>query len=84
MQDKKKEIQKVLAKIVKQKRKSSISRICLEIGMSKSLWSVIEKGEKDVNLSTFWRIAEAFDIKPSVLLSDMEKELGEDFSFIED
>ena len=43
----------------------------------------MEKGKKDLQLSTFWRIAEALYVKPSELLLMIEKDLGEDFSFIE-
>ncbi|MBR6127863.1 helix-turn-helix transcriptional regulator [bacterium] len=84
MQDRKLELQKAIANVIKRKRKYSISKICLEIDMSKSLWSILEKGSKDINISTFWRIAEGFDIKPSELMAEIEKEIGDKFSFIED
>ncbi len=83
MQERKLELQKAIAQVIKRNRKYSISRSCLEIDMSKSLWSVLEKGEKDINLSTFWRIAEGFDIKPSEMMAEIEKELGNEFSFLE-
>lgn len=84
MQDEKKlKIQIALGNIIKQHRKISISQIANEIDLSKSVWSEIEKGNRDVQLSTFWRVAEALNIAPSKLLKEIEKELGEDFSFIE-
>lgn len=84
MQEIKKEFQKTLAKIIKQHRNNtSMSRLCNEIDLSKSIWSELEQGNKDLQLSTFWRIAEAFNIKPSDLLKEIEEALGENFSFLE-
>lgn len=54
-----------------------------EIGMGKSLWADLENGIKDPQISTLWRIAEGLDIKPHVLVKLVEKELGENFSFLE-
>ena len=84
MQDRRIELQKALAKIIKKNRGvRSITQLSYEIDLSKSIWSELEKGNKDIQLSTFWRIAESFDIKPSELLEQIENELGKNFSFIE-
>ena len=84
MQDKKDKILRAMAKVIKQKRgKLSITQLSLSVDISKSIWSTIEKGQKDAQLTTFFRIAEALYIKPSELLSDIEKELGENFSMVE-
>lgn len=84
MQERKKELQKVLAAVIKKHRKtSSISRLSDEIELSKSIWAGVERGERDVQLSTFWRMAEGLEIKPSVLLKEIEDILGNDFSFLE-
>lgn len=84
MQERKLELQKVLAGVIKKYRKEqSISQLSDEIDLSKSIWAGIEKGERDVQLSTFWRIAEALNIKPSKLLHAIEVQLGEEFSFLE-
>jgi len=84
MQERKNELQKALAIIIKKHRKNqSISQLANEIDLSKSIWAGIEKGERDVQLSTFWRIAEGLDIKPSQLLKEIERKMGEDFSFLE-
>lgn len=84
MQNSKVTFLKTLAIVTKKYRaQKSISQLSNEIGLSKSIWSELEKGHKDIQLSTFWRIAEAFDIKPSELLKEMEKELGNNFSFLE-
>ena len=83
MQGLKKEFQNAIAKVVKEERKKSITQSALEIGMGKSLWADLENGIKDPQLSTLWRIAEGLDIKPSDLIKKIEKELGENFSFLE-
>ena len=83
MQDFKNEMLKALAEVVKKYRKNkSISQLSNEIGLSKSIWSEMEKGRKDVQLSTFYRIAEALEVKPSQLLAEIENVLGKDFSFL--
>ncbi len=52
--------------------------------MGKSMWSDLEKGRKDPQLSTLWRIAEGLNIKMHILIEEIEEDLGENFSFIED
>ena len=85
MQERKMELQKALAATIKKYRKEqSISQLANEIDLSKSIWAGIEKGERDVQLSTFWRIAEGLDVRPSGLLRAIENKLGSDFSFLED
>lgn len=83
MQVLKKEFQKAIANVVKNLRKKSITKSADEIGMGKSLWADLENGIKDPQLSTLWRIAEGLDIKPHILIELIEKELGENFSFLE-
>ncbi len=84
MQDRKKELLITLGSTIKDFRKDkSISRLSNEIELSKSIWSELEKGRKDIQLTTFWKIAEALEVSPSVLLGHIEELLGKDFSFIE-
>lgn len=84
MQHCKNEFLKALSIIIRKYRaERSISQLSNEIGLSKSIWSELEKGHKDIQLTTFWRIAEAFEIQPSELLKELEKELGNNFSFLE-
>ena len=84
MQERKEELQVAVGNTIKNCRKHiSISQISNEIGLSKSIWSDLEKGQKDIQLSTFWRIAEGLDIKPSELLKLVENSLNESFSFLE-
>lgn len=83
MQELKKELQKAIANVVKSQRKKSITKSADEIGMGKSLWADLENGIKDPQISTLWRIAEGLDIKPHTLIELVEKELGDNFSFLE-
>lgn len=85
MQVQKNKLQYVLGKIIKKYRADkSINQLSNEIELSKSIWSDLEKGKKDIQFTTFWRIAEALNIAPHKLLKDIENELDEEFSFIED
>lgn len=85
MQDKKDKFLFILARIVKKYRERanlSINQASHEIDLSKSIWSVIEQGKRDPQLSTLWKISEVLNIPLSLLIKDMEIELGQDF-FIE-
>lgn len=84
MQDRKKELLEIFAKVIKELRgNNSISRLSMEVDISKSIWANIEYAKRDAQLSTLWKISEALDIKPSELLKIIESKLGEKFSFIE-
>lgn len=84
MQDLKKELLIKTGEIIKKYRgKKSISLLSNEIELSKSIWSEVEKGNKDIQLTTLWRIAEGLNIKPSELLKEIESKLDKNFSFIE-
>lgn len=86
MQGKRQQITKTIGSIVKTyrlKQKKSISQISAEIGMTKSMWADLEKGIKDPQLSTLIRIAEGLNLNTSEILLQFEKEMGENFSFIE-
>lgn len=85
MQDKKDEFLQALARIVKKYReeaKLSINQASHEIDLSKSIWSVIEQGKRDPQLSTLWKMSEVLEVSLSLLIKEMEDELGKDF-FIE-
>lgn len=75
-----------ISQIVKSKRldrEKSISYISDEVGMTKSMWADLEKGKKDPQLSTIWRISQGLEIPLSVLIKELEDYLGKDFSLIE-
>ena len=46
-------------------------------GIGRTHLSAIERGERRPTLETFFRIAEALDMRPSQLMAEIEKELGE-------
>ncbi len=78
--------QKELAKLVKERRlelKKSISLISAEIGMTKSMWADLEKGIKDPQLSTLWRVCEGLEIEPSEILKELKTKLDMNFTFVE-
>ena len=84
MQETKKELLKITGNIIKKYRGiKSISLLSNEIELSKSIWSEVEKGNKDIQLTTLWRISEGLNIKPSELIKEIENMLGKDFSFLE-
>ena len=84
MQEKKEKLLQILADVIKTQRGNiSISKVSHEIDVSKSVWFMIEQAQRDPQFSTFWRIAEGLNIKPSELIKQIEEILGEDFSFIE-
>lgn len=80
------ELQQALADIVRAHRNEqnkSISRISAEIAMTKSMWNDLERGIKDPQLSTIWRIAEALDIPLEDLIKELKKKLGKNFTLID-
>ncbi len=82
MQDKKLKFQNSLAKIIKKHRQSlqlSMTKTSDEIGLTKSIWSNVEAGNRDPQLSTIWRMAEALNIPLSKIILELENELGEDY-----
>lgn len=87
MQESKILLQKTLGNIIKQHRelnKKSISLIANEIILSKSVWSEVEKGNKDPQFSTIWRMAEALEIPLSDLIKEIEAKLDGKLNFIDE
>ena len=87
MQDNKKLLQKALANVVRKHRKinkKSISLLSNEIMLAKSLWSDLEKGVKDPQFSTLWRIAEGLEIPLSVLIKEVEDNVKDTINFIDE
>lgn len=44
-------------------------------GLARSHLAMIESGEKQANFETVWRIANAFDLRPSELVAMIEAEI---------
>ena len=81
--DKANQIIKTFGKIVEQHRKEqgkTAYKISAEIALSKTTWRDVELGANDLKLSTMWKVAEGLDIPLEKLISQVNKELGEDFS----
>ena len=79
-------IHKSLAGVIKKLREEkskSISTISNEFNISKTIWADAERGETDIQLTSLWRISEALDMSLSELISLLEKELPENWSFTE-
>ena len=79
-------LQQKLAEVIKNKRieqKKSISLISAEVGMTKSMWADMEKGIKDPQFSTLFRMAEGLNVPIGVLLDETIKKLPDNFSLID-
>ena len=63
---------------------SSDRYVAYEINMSKTTLLLAEKGKLDPQITTFFKIAEAFYLKPENLLQMIYKELPPNWSIIED
>jgi len=74
-----------LSKIVKSHRiklKKNIYSISAEASTPRSTWRDLEFGiSKNINLSTFCKIAEGLEMKPWELLKELCDKLGEEYSF---
>ena len=81
---KKKLILKKLAKHARELRgEKSQFIVSSENDISTSILSTIERGMKDPQLTTFIKLAQAYDIKPEKFLEMIMKDLPEDFTLID-
>lgn len=82
--DKKKIILNSLANQLKLLRKDKSQFILAsENDISVSIISTIERGLKDPQLTTFFKLAEALNLKPHQLMKLIEKDLPNDFTLID-
>lgn len=80
----KKLILKSLARHTKELRgEQSQFMLCSENDISCSIISTIERAKKDPQLTTLFKIAEAFNLKTWQFIKMIEEDLPEDFSMIE-
>ena len=83
MQEKKEKFQKLLAETLKNYRenvaKISISKASDQIALTKSVWSNVEAGSRDPQLTTIWRMAESLNVPLSVIIKKIEDKLGSDY-----
>ena len=68
-------IGKVIQRIREQKKQSQ-ELVSGFAGIGRTHLSAIERGERKPTLETFFKIADALDIKPSVLMAAIEDELN--------
>jgi len=70
-------------KKLRQEKHKSISCISDEYSITKTIWAYLERGLNDPQFTTLWRIAEALEMPLSELISILEKELPENWTFID-
>ena len=83
--DNRKKILNAVSKVIKNyriKTQKSITLISYEVNLAKSVWSDVESGKSDMQLTTFWRIAEALDTTPEELIKSISQEIDQPISFI--
>ncbi len=79
-------LKQTLAEVIKEYRlgqNRSISLLSREVNLSKSIWSDLEKGIKDPQFSTLWKVAESLNVPLSQIIKVMEENLKNKLSFIE-
>ena len=75
-----------IGKIIHQKRinlSKGINKFSFEYDIGNGLLSRLEKGNTDTQITTLWKLANAFNIKFSDLAIEIEKELPNNFNFYE-
>ncbi len=85
--DKKALLLKIVGEIIKEQRQAKNKGILLhayEYDIPSSSLSLIEKGKRDIQLSTLWKIANSFDMTMGEFISIVEKKLPKDFQIIDD
>lgn len=81
-QNKRKLFQKALGTVIQKLRnesKLSVRAVAYSIDLSKTTLLLAEKGDLDPQMTTFCKIAEAFNLKPTELLALIEKELPQNW-----
>lgn len=80
----KKELLKAVGKVVKNKRQElnkGINKFSFEYDIGNGLLSRLERGDTDTQISTLWKLANAFGLQFSELAKLIEKELPQKFNF---
>ncbi len=82
-EDKKKIIRTAAGRILKRLRKNkSLYLLSMEYDISTSLLNSLERGLKDPQLTTIFKLAEALGVKASEFVKIIEDELPENFTLI--
>ena len=75
-----------IGRIIHRKRTNlskGINKFSFEYDIGNGLLSRLEKGKTDTQITTLWKLANAFDMKFSDLALEIEKELPLNFNFYE-
>lgn len=84
MERKKKYLLKAIGKVVKAKRQEinkGINKFSFEYDIGNGLLSRLERGDTDTQITTLWKLANAFGLEFSELAKLIEKELHTNFNF---
>lgn len=84
---KKEELLRVIGKLIKEKRLKKNKGILLlgyEYDISGSSIMNLEKGKRDVQITTLWKLANAFGIPFSDFIKEVESNLPKDFKLVDD
>lgn len=83
--DKNKRIRETLSLVFKElKKDKKISTIAYESELPRSVVYYINQAKKDPQLTTLWRLAEGFNMKPSKLLKLVEDKMPEGWTIFEE
>lgn len=83
----KKVLLEVMGQIVKEKRQAlgkGILLLSYEYDISNSSIAQFEKGRRDVQITTLWKLVNALDMTFSDFIDEVYKRLPENFKLIED
>lgn len=78
---------KTIGEIVKEKRlklKKGILLLSYEYDIPNSSLAQLEKGNRDVQISTLWKLSEALEMTFPEFISEVTKRLPENFKLVED
>ena len=84
---KKQELLKIIGQLIKEKRLQKEKGILLlgyEYDVSGSSIMHLERGQRDVQVTTLWKLANAFGMSFSKFIQEVESRLPEDFKLIDD
>lgn len=84
LESRKKRLLKAVGKVVKSKRQElnkGINKFSFEYDIGNGLLSRLERGDTDTQISTLWKLANAFGLEFSELAKLIEKELPQNFNF---
>lgn len=88
MQDDKKQLLKnIIGEVLKEERKKKKKSLLLfsyENGISSSALNYVERGLRDAQVTTLWKILEAHNIKMSDFFKQIEKKLPEKWTMLDE